>query len=160
MKNTEMIEENEVKRINDEILKIEQYIAEPSEESEIQKLEEEFLAFECEDVKARQANNEKTPNKLTKPENKTPNHKNHEDNRKRQHSNVRRELFPLEDKKWPRGTFKLREIYKRFFNEYPQNSHDAEDDVIALLKCSIACKHLFVDLVKSTSINFCDIKEL
>lgn len=160
MKTSEVIADNEVKLINEEILKVEEYVNEPSEASQIQQLEEEFLAFECEDLKARQSQNEKTPNKPTKPENKTANHKKHDDNRKRQH-NVRRELFPLEeDKKWPRGTFKLREIYKRLFNEYPQNSHDAEDDVIALLKCACACKNLFVEIVKSTATKFCDIKKL
>lgn len=160
MKTSETICEGELKIINEEILKVEQCVSEPTEESQIEMLEEEFLSFANEDMKARQVMNEKTPHKPTKPQNKSANHKNIDDIRKRPHSNVRRELFPLEGKRWPKGTFKLREIYKRFYNKYPQNSHDAEDDVITLLKCACACKNLFVEIVKSTSINFCDIKEL
>lgn len=161
MKTPENIAEEEVKLINAEILRVEAINTERSEDDEIRELEEEFLSFENgEDMKARQTKNEKTPNKMTAPENKTPHPKNIDDFRKKQHSNVRRELFPLEDKKWPKGTFKLCEVYKRYFNEYPKNSHDAEDDVIALLKCACACKNKFVEIVKSTCIKFCDIKEL
>lgn len=160
IRSTEVISDEEVKLMNSEILRVEEIMTNDEDEDEIKKLEDEFLSFDSQDMKARQSSNETTPKKATNAENKNPRTKNQNEIRKRPSSSARRELFPLEDKKWPRGTFKLREIYKRYFNEYPQNSHDAEDDVIALLKCACACKSHFVDIVKSTCIKFCDVNEL
>lgn len=156
LRTNEEINDEEVEKMNKEILDIEEFL---SEQETIEKLENEFLTFET-DVKDQQAKNETTPSKPTIPENETPHKSNQNEQKKRPNPSVRRELFPMENKKWPKGTFKLREIYRKFFKSYPQNSHDAEDDVMTLLKCACACNTRFVEIVKRSAKIFSDIKEL
>ena len=76
-----------------------------------------------------------------------------------------RELFPqlpsssATKPKYIKGKFTLGGIYKRTFGQFPEKGHDAESDVIVLLKCAVACKKEFVKEVKQTSISFKDIKK-
>lgn len=163
LKSTEVIKDEQVKLMNEEILKAErQFIEDKSDEDdneEIKKLEQEFIEMSEENVKGRQETNEKTPQKHVAAAEKH----NHPSKsiasgiRKRPNSNARRQLFPLDDDKnvkSPKGKFTLKEIYKRFFNEYPPNSHDSEADVYALLKCACACNKIFVDIVKVQCVYF------
>lgn len=66
----------------------------------------------------------------------------------------RRDLFGA------KKPFKLAQIYQRFFNELPQQSHYAEGDVITLLKCAIAKKEVFARVAQKQAIFFKDIKAL
>lgn len=66
----------------------------------------------------------------------------------------RRDLFGA------KKPFKLAQIYERFFNELPQQSHYAEGDVITLLKCAIAKKEVFARVAQKQAIFFKDIKAL
>lgn len=169
MQSSEVIKDEEVKTINSEILEIEQYFKDgytssdnDDDSEEINKLENEFINFANEDIKAFQIENEKSPDKKIESKNANAPSKSDSNNiRKRPHSTARRELFPLSiDKKWPKGKFTLREIYFKYFNEYPPVSHDAEADVIALLKCACACNKQFIELVKLNCVNFSDVKNL
>lgn len=120
-------------------------------------------------IKSMQAINETTPPKPTKARNQNPNEKlcdssTAEHSRKRAISS-RRELFSASSslttgtRQSPTRRFTLSEIYKRFFNKYPDESHDAESDVICLLKCAVACKRDFIDLAMEHSIDFKDVKK-
>lgn len=66
----------------------------------------------------------------------------------------RRDLFGA------KKSFKLSQIYERCFDELPQHSHYAENDVITLLKCAIAKKEDFARVVQEKAILFRDIKPL
>jgi three prime repair exonuclease 1 len=128
-----------------------------SELEEIDRIEREDKNL---NISSRQMNNETTPNKPTKSTNLQPNEGNNSngiENRKRA-INSKRELFPS-PKKWPKGKFTLREIYKRFFEAFPENSHDSEADVVSLLKCAIACKEEFVQIVNELSTDFSEVKK-
>lgn len=46
-------------------------------------------------------------------------------------------------------SYKLTEIYKRLFQTAPAKAHNAEDDVVTLLKCAIATKAQFVTITDS-----------
>lgn len=174
MQSSEIIKDEDVKVINSEILKIEQYFmngyissdndeSEDDSDEEIRKLKDAFINFENEDIKSRQIENEKSPDKqITKFLNGNARSKADADNTlKRPHSTARRELFPLSsDKKSPKRKFTLREIYFRSFNQYPPRSHDSEADVLALLKCACACNKQFVEIVKLKCVNFSAVKDL
>lgn len=124
---------------------------------------------EIDDVQQFQLLNETTPSKPVKNEEKNPPAKQPQSSMKRSLKGTRRELFPgtneqiepsksspknEKKKSWPKGYYTLRGIYKRFFDEFPENSHDAEADVIALLKCVCACKKEFLDVAMKTAVNF------
>lgn len=76
-----------------------------------------------------------------------------------------RELFPAlptsstKKPKYVKGKFTLGGIYKRIFGKFPENGHNAESDVIALLKCAVAYKKDFVEVTEQISVNFKDIKK-
>lgn len=76
-----------------------------------------------------------------------------------------RELFPAlpssstPKPKYIKGKFTLGGIYNRTFGKYPEKGHDAESDVIALLKCAVACKNNFIKVTQQISISFKDIKK-
>lgn len=105
---------------------------------------------------SRQTINETTPSKPTKPTNLQPHATSTFAMRTRPVAS-KRELFPTTQQP-TKGKFSLREIYKRFFNSYPAHSHDAESDVISLLKCAVACNNDFVQLVNETCVEFKDVK--
>lgn len=70
--------------------------------------------------------------------------------------------MPSENPKKPKfikGKFTLGGIYKRTFGTFPEKGHNAESDVIALLKCAVACKKDFVKVTQETSISFKNIKK-
>lgn len=120
----------------------------------IEKEEKDVL----DDILAMQAINETTPVRKTKPTNLQPHAQIINDSNNLDRSTIKRELIfstsgPSTSKK-SKKSFALREIYKRFFLKYPKNSHDAESDVIALLKCANACKVDFVSFVNQKSISF------
>lgn len=127
-----------------------------NELDEIDRLEKENLKID-----ARQKINETTPNKPTKAANLHPRAIDPPVARKRSNSS-RRELFPSTSspatRQWTKGQFTLREIYRRFYQKYPDSSHDSESDVMSLLKCAIACKDDFLAIVSHSAINFSDIK--
>lgn len=114
------------------------------------------------DVKLIQAANETTPKALTKATNLQP--RAQALNEARQPPTAsKRELFPstssVNNDKRSKKSFKLREIYKRLFKAYPEHSHDAESDVITLLKCAGENKEDFVKLLNETCIDFKDVKK-
>ncbi|CAO1317593.1 unnamed protein product [Diamesa tonsa] len=95
--------------------------------------------------------NEQTPNKATEPSNLKP--KNIEANDG---------TLPSSSKPKPiyvKGKFTLGGIYNRTFGKYPEKGHNAESDVIALLKCAVACKKNFIEVTQQISVNFKDIKK-
>lgn len=55
-------------------------------------------------------------------------------------------------------SYALREIHKRFFDAYPEESHYAEADVMTLMKCALKSRNEFVNVVDRLSINFRDAK--
>jgi three prime repair exonuclease 1 len=55
-------------------------------------------------------------------------------------------------------SMKLREVYHRFYSCYPEEAHEAEADVITLIKCAKACKVNFVKNLDEMSVKFCDVK--
>lgn len=57
--------------------------------------------------------------------------------------NFFRFIDPPHGRAWK--SYKQTDIYKRFFNEEPRKAHDAESDVITLLKCISKHKTEFVD---------------
>lgn len=84
-----------------------------------------------------------------------------------QKSTIKRELFPTSsncvETQQSQSTnknvsMKLREIYRRFYSSYPEDAHEAEADVVTLIKCVIACKNEFVKNVDEMSKKFCDVK--
>jgi three prime repair exonuclease-1 len=178
----EKIKDETLEMIEAEIVEVESIFAnyngsdsDDCSEGTISKLEEKYLSMvpenelkekhEEDEMKARQILNETTPNKPTKSKNKMPPSKGSEKEERKVSANVNRELFPQKPststfKKWPKGKYKLTEIYRRIFDELPENSHDAEGDVKALLKCVIAYKKEFLEVAQSMSSNFCDVKEL
>lgn len=76
-----------------------------------------------------------------------------------------RELFPslpsssTPKPKYIKGKFTLGGIYNRTFGKYPEKGHNAESDVITLLKCAVACKNNFIEVTQQISISFKDIKK-
>ena len=74
-----------------------------------------------------------------------------------------RELFPAlpssSKPKYIKGKFTLGGIYNRTFGKYPEKGHNAESDVISLLKCAVACKKNFIKVTQQISISFKDIKK-
>lgn len=186
MKSWEKLKEEEVFAINTEILEINEIIKTQEWDDEnstvtIEQLENEFVNAdhvkkEIDDNRTRQVINETTPSKTTKQINLNPNAKSFNGNKKRPSSSLRRELFASDDepisstssnsgpadsttpsnKKWPKGKYTLREIYKRHFNKYPENSHDASSDVKALLSCICAVNKQFLETSATMSKRFCD----
>jgi three prime repair exonuclease 1 len=73
--------------------------------------------------------------------------------------NFKRKLFPNSANRQQYKSFALREIHKRFFNCFPDESHFAEADVLALMKCALKDKRDFVDSVNRHSIKFSDAKK-
>lgn len=69
--------------------------------------------------------------------------------------NVRRGLYG-----GGRKSYKLPDIYKRFFGKLPDVSHQAEADVVTLLKCAIAVKSKFAQYADNNCIPFKDVKPL
>lgn len=129
---------------------------------QIEKLERENRKpTDVDDMKLRQVINEQTPDKPTKPANLQPNDQRVQEQKKRAMTS-KRELFPStsapKTRQWTKGKYTLREIYKRFYHSHPENSHDAESDVVSLLKCAIACKFDFVKIVNENCIEFKDVK--
>lgn len=117
---------------------------------------------QCDDMKLRQAINEKTPDQPTKPSNLKP--ADQQVSEQRQHvMNSKRELFPSstipKKQTWTKGKYTLREIYKRFYHSYPENAHDAESDVVTLMKCAIACKADFIKIMNEDCVDFKDVKK-
>lgn len=187
MTSWEKIQTQQVLMMDAEILDIEQMLKNYDSEENlmtITQLEADFITNaphavksepenEIDDIRARQLQNETTPSKPVKIEEKNAPSKNPDsnDSKKRPLSAARRELFPETTEKpqtspkngkkvYPKGYYTLREIYKRFFGVHPENSHDSEADVNALLKCVCACKKEFLDVAMQTSYNFCNVKEL
>lgn len=109
-------------------------------------------------MKLQQKVNETTPKIPTKAQNLQP----HSQIPARRSATFKRELFPSTSfsaiHNRTRKSFSLRELYKRLHNSYPDNSHDAESDVISLLKCAVHYKEDFVRIVNETCIDFKDIK--
>lgn len=101
--------------------------------------------------------NETTPVQVTKATNLQP-HAQASNGTRHPSGSVKRSLFqPPPAKQAPKSnqkSFALREIHKRFFGKYPETSHAAESDVIALLNCAFACKIDFVRLVKEKCVSF------
>jgi hypothetical protein len=137
----------------------------------IEQLEDQFVKIEAnQDPRSLQVINESTPNKPTQPYSANPHSKtNGETSRKRPNDVLRRELFPStsnasqlsqqsnsSQSNATKRKYSLREIYFRFFNEYPNNSHDAEGDVVALMKCALARKEQFLEVANSMAKPFCD----
>lgn len=113
-------------------------------------------------LKSLQAINETTPHKPIKASNLQPAAQNIPGIRKRTISS-KRELFPSattsKTRQWTKGKYTLREICKRFYNAYPDSAHNAEADVMALLKCVVACKHDFIKIVNEAHVDFGDVKK-
>ena len=109
----------------------------------IEKLEQENIKSTNDEIRSFQAINEQTPNKPTTSVNLQPNDQQVPEQKLRA-TNSKRELFPStstqKTRKWTKGKYTLREIYKRFYASHPEISHDAESDVVSLMKCVIACK--------------------
>lgn len=130
------------------------------EKTQKENLEDNKHSISNNEFKSWQKINETTPEATTKQLNLKPIART-ETATKRTVSS-RRELFPAtstansERKPWK--SFSLPEIYKRFFGAYPDNSHDAESDVIALMKCAAECKEDFAKLINETCFDFVDIK--
>ncbi|CAO1362824.1 unnamed protein product [Diamesa serratosioi] len=112
--------------------------------------------------------NETTPDKATEPMNSKPKINMTTDGSGRKKSALRsssRELFPAlpssstNKPKYIKGKFTLNGIYKRIFGQFPDNGHNAESDVIALLKCAVAYKKDFIEVTEQISVNFKDIKK-
>lgn len=109
-----------------------------------------------------QAVNETTPHKpIRQPINQQPHQTPIEVSSSR--SDARRELFPPSTSspaasQRKRKSFTLNEIYKRFYNCYPLNAHNAETDVTSLLKSALACKNDFNKIVNESCVDFCDVK--
>jgi three prime repair exonuclease 1 len=97
-----------------------------------------------EEFKERQKLNETTPRKNSSP-----------DKGRDLKDFAKRRLFPERQRN---KSFALREIHSRFFNSYPNESHFAEADVLALMKCALKYKNDFVRLVNSHCIKFSDAK--
>jgi three prime repair exonuclease-1 len=177
----ERMKDATVAMIDSEILGIEAFLencdndCEEGEEA-LSQLEQKFISHvpkkehdddDDDEIKDRQLLNETTPNKPVQQAHKMPPSKAGGAVKRPLNSSVSRELFPNGAstsksgfKKWPKGKYKLCEIYRRFFGELPPNSHDAEGDVIALMKCVIACRKEFIEVAQTMSKNFCDVKEL
>lgn len=187
MTSWEKIQTQQVLMMDAEILEIEEMLKNYDSDENlmtITQLETDFIRHdhqviksepdnENDNIQARQRQNETTPNKPVKVEEKNAPSKNPElnDSKKRPSSAARRELFPTTSeqskaspkngkKVYPRGHYSLREIYKRFFGVHPENSHDSEADVNALLKCVCACKKEFLDVAMKSACNFSNVKEL
>lgn len=131
-----------------------------SELDEIERIEQEHkISIPDDDVKSRQKANETTPKVPTKPQNLQP----HPQISTRPSISFKRELFPSTSistiHNRARKSFSLREIYKRLYHSYPENSHDAESDVLSLLKCAVHYREDFVAIVNETCIDFKDIKK-
>ncbi|XP_070498470.1 three-prime repair exonuclease 1-like [Chironomus tepperi] len=184
MTSWERIQTQQVLMMDAEILEVENLLKNYDSDENlltITQLETEFIRNVPQDVKsepdddiqARQRQNETTPTKPVKVEEKNApsKHPGSSANKKRPSSAARRELFPGTSEQpktspkngkkiFPKGYYTLRKIYKRFFGVHPENSHDSEADVIALLKCVCACKKEFLDVAIKTACNFSDIKDL
>lgn len=139
-------------------------------DKELEDIEKEEIKIEqttnnsiFEDFKSFQKINETSPTASTKQLNLKPTAQQSSQAPLKRTILSRRELFPTASmttpEKYARKSFSLREIHNRFFNRYPENSHDAESDVIALMKCAAECKEDFIKLVNETCFNFVDIKE-
>lgn len=112
--------------------------------------------------------NETTPNKPITAENlhiRAPQHAaspSTPETRKRS-TTSKRELFPepptTSAAKKVKKSFALPQIYNRFFGSFPDNSHDAESDVLALLKCAANCREDFMRIITETCIDFNDVKK-
>lgn len=75
-------------------------------------------------------------------------------------SHARRELFPTASSSGSpskRQSMKLNEIYFYFFSSYPQVSHEAEADVVTLIRVVDACKRDFIPIVEKIKCKFSDI---
>lgn len=132
-------------------------------QKEIEKVEQKNRRpTDGDDMKLRQAKNEKTPDQPTKATNFRPSDPQGPERRKRNLS-LRRELFPStsssQAQKWTKGKYTLRGIYKRFYHSHPDNSHEAESDVMTLMKCAIACKSEFIKIVNEDCVEFKDVKK-
>jgi len=187
MTSWEKIQTQQVLMMDAEILEIEEMLKNYDSDENlmtITQLETDFIRHDHQVIKsepdnendyiqARQRQNETTPSKPVKVEEKNAPSKNpaSSDSKKRPSSAARRELFPTTSEQskaspkngkkiYPRGYYSLREIYKRFFGLHPENSHDSEADVNALLKCVCACKKEFLDVAMKNASNFSDVKEL
>lgn len=69
-------------------------------------------------------------------------------------SRIRRDLFGAKQ------SFKLCDIYERFFNKLPRQSHYAEEDVLSLLKCAALKGKSFIENAEKHAILFKNIKAL
>ena len=128
----------------------------------IEKLEQENRKPTDDQIKSLQAINEHTPNKPTTSVNLQPNDQQVPEKKFRATSS-KLELFPSTStqkaRRWAKGKYTLREIYKRFYSSHPEQSHDAESDVVSLMKCVIACKTDFVRIVNEECVQFSDVKK-
>ncbi|KAG5677082.1 hypothetical protein PVAND_006866 [Polypedilum vanderplanki] len=182
----EKIKDEELAMIEAEIIEIESFFENYVNDDDdddysyetITKLEKEFCNLdkckvkenknEDEAMKDLQILNETTPKKTIIQGNKRPRKKEDESEVCKRNSKVSRELFPSEPsssksngfKKWPKGKYKLCEIYRRLFDKLPENCHDAESDCMTLMKSVIACKKEFLEIAELMNKNFCDVKEL
>lgn len=143
-------DENGIDEIFDVLVKNEIDVIEKAEQ-ENQKAEQDDSIMQLQKI------NETTPNKPTKASNIHPRTNGIPNTQKRPNTS-RRELFPSTSSPHQKGQFSLREIYKRFYQNYPEHSHDSESDVMSLLKCAVACKNDFIKIVNESAINFMDVK--
>lgn len=138
-----------------------------NELKEIDRIEQLVKKPALNGANSRQVINETTPNKPITAENlhpKAPQHvttPNFPETRKRT-TTSKRELFPepptTNAAKKVKKSFALSQIYNRFFGSLPDNSHDAESDVLALLKCAANCSEDFMRIISETCIDFNDVK--
>lgn len=131
--------------------------------TELEMIEQENKKPTENDVRSIQAANETTPKASTKATNLQPHANAHAHKPRQSPTTGKRELFPstssANNNKRSKKSFTLREIYKRLFNAYPEHSHDAESDVISLLKCAAEQKEDFVKIVNEICIDFKDAKK-
>lgn len=119
---------------------------------------DEFLSS---DLSQSQQNNEHTPSHRKRKIFNNENGKSHTSvYPKPMHS--KRQLFPdTKETISNRKTYKLMDIYARLHDgNTPKVVHNAEEDVINLLKCAIATNKDFVRLSESIAINFEDVAPL
>lgn len=158
MVNSEQIqlEPTPINEIDEEFCKIVR-----NELEEIERFEKRHKKsnLDDDDLRSKQKANETTPKNPTKSRNLQP----YSRTLTRLSRSFKCELFPSTSssvlQSRTKKKFSLGEIYKRIYNSYPSNSHDAESDVMSLLKCALGYKEDFVRIVNETCIDFNDIKK-
>lgn len=71
-------------------------------------------------------------------------------------SKFKRQLFSdtgESSTKKKRVSYKLNDIYSRFFDSEVLASHNAEDDALNLMKCAVAVKEFFFDVAESQAVS-------